>query len=444
MDNIRDEYLGAFFEQMEPMDFYRFIFPEGELQRQDESGNWKCNAIAVELLPKESKRLTRRHTISDDLGKIKQLVSGDNFVLMSPISYVGKSREAKNARYVYAIAIDLDGVNTEANMEDLFFQMDGRGPSGFLPNPTFVVSSGNGLHIYYVFERPIPCFKNIVDQMSKLKRNLTRKLWNGFVTSLEDNVQYQSLFQGFRMVGSITKNGGRVKAFRTGERVTVEYLNEFVCEENRVTSFAYKSSLTRKEAKVKYPEWYEKRIVKGQPRGKWVCKRDLYDWWKKRLVAEVVEGHRYYGVMCLAVYAKKCGISKAELERDAFELIKDLDKKTKREDNHFDREDVFAALEMYNDDYITFPIATISELSGLKIDRNKRNGQNQKDHLEEARAIRDIRQRRKGTKWTDCNGRPSAEKKVKEWKSENPQKNIKECCEEIGLSRSTVYKYWNR
>ena len=30
--------------------------------------------------------------------------------------------------------------------------------------------------------------------------------------------KYESLFQGFRMVGSITKNGERTRAFKVGEK----------------------------------------------------------------------------------------------------------------------------------------------------------------------------------------------------------------------------------
>ena len=40
---------------------------------------------------------------------------------MSPIGYSGRNRTAKNARWLYGIAIDLDGVEYQ-NLRDLFFQ----------------------------------------------------------------------------------------------------------------------------------------------------------------------------------------------------------------------------------------------------------------------------------------------------------------------------------
>ena len=52
-----------------------------------------------------------------------------------------------------------------------------------------------------------------------------------------------------------------------------------------------------------------------------VYKRQLYDWWLHRIGDEIRVGHRFYGIMTLAIYAKKCGISEDELRRDAFSPV---------------------------------------------------------------------------------------------------------------------------
>ena len=45
-----------------------------------------------------------------------------------------------------------------------------------------------------------------------------------------------------------------------------------------------------------------------------MCIRDsLYDWWLHRIADEIRVGHRFYGIMTLAIYAKKCGIDEDEL-----------------------------------------------------------------------------------------------------------------------------------
>lgn len=433
--DFKEDYLSKHCEEITPKEFYRNIFPEGELQEQGVYGDKKYNAIAVELADK-----IKRYTLTDDLEVLDQLLQSENFIIISPISYVGKSRSSDNARMMYALAIDLDGVNKEINMIDLFHQIE---KVEHLPKPTYTVISGSGLHLYYVFEKPIPLFKNIVEQLTRLKNDLTRKIWNGWVTDLNEKVQYQSIYQGFRLVGGVTKSGSRTKAFVTGEKVTVEYLNQFVFDEkNQVKEFEYKSNLTLEEAKKKYPEWYDKRIVQHKARGTWTCKRDLYDWWLRRLY-EIKEGHRYYGVMCLAIYAKKCGIPEEELEADAFGMVDRLDLLTSNEDNHFTREDVLAALELYNDNYITFPIDTISKLTEIRIEKNKRNGRKQSVHLMGARAIQEINDKVNGTNWREGNGRKSKKDMVREWQQEHPNGRKADCIRETGLSKPTVYKWWS-
>lgn len=430
--DFKVKYLQQFFDEIEPLAFYREIFPKGELQEKGVYSDGKYNGIAVEL----GKDKTRRYTITDDLQVIDELLQSDNFVIVSPISYVGKRRTSENARFLYALAIDLDGVNKEINMIDLFHQIN---KAGYIPNPTYTVVSGNGLHLYYVFEKPIPLFRNIVEQLTKLKNELTRKLWNGYITDLEDKVQYQSIFQGFRLVGGVTKSGSRTRAFETGQRVTIDYLNDFVLEEkDRVTDFVYKSDLTLQEAKKKYPEWYTKRIEERKPKGTWTCDRAVYDWWIRRLL-EIKEGHRYYGVMCLAIYARKCGISRQELEQDAFGMVAALDALTSDEENHFTREDVVCAMELYNDNYITFPLETISKLTEIRIEKNKRNYRKQKLHLKMARSNLEILNEDNGKA---LQGRPSVRNRVLEWKKANPGGRKADCIRETGLSKPTVYKWW--
>lgn len=437
------EHLEKYYDEIKPFDFYRAIFPEGELEeagKQDSGTTGKYNCLAVELLPvteeKANKRAdARKYIITDDLEGINDLLESENFVIISPISYIGKSRQSSNARFIYAIAIDLDGVTKQSNLDDLLHQIE----IEYLPKPTYLVWSGTGLHLYYQFIEPLPCFKNISAQLSEVKKELTKRIWNGYVTELAEKPQIESLFQGFRMVGGVTKGGNRTKAFRFGDKVSIDYLNDFLPEEARLTRYKYKSKLTLKEAAKKYPDWYEKRIVNNQPRGTWIAKKDVYNWWLKELKQKIVVGHRYYGVMVLAVYAKKCGVSREELEADAFGLVSRLERLTIEDRNHFTREDVLAALEMYNDNYITFPIDSISKLTAIEIKKNKRNFRKQALHLKMARSNKAILKEAGEMK---PEGRPSKRKEVLEWRKLNPEAPIKECVKALNISTSTAYKYW--
>lgn len=434
------EYLEKYFDELTPKEFYRAIFEEGELAGHEErQTKGKYNGVAVELLPQEdeTKSNARRYILTNELDILDKLLEKENFIIVSPISYIGKSRQAAAARFIYAMAIDLDGMTREQNIIDLFYQIENE----VLPKPTYIVWSGTGLHLYYQFEKPIPCFKNITKQLADLKTGLTKNIWNKYITSLADKPQLQSLFQGFRIVGGITKGGNRTRAFEIGEKVTIEYLNEFVQERYKVKDIAYKSNLTRAAAKEKFPEWYERRIVQEQPKGTWVCKKDLYNWWKRRIMEEAKTGHRYYCCMVLAIYAKKCGIDRAELEADAFSLIEPMELLTTEDNNHFTREDVFAALELYNDSYITFPIDSIVQLTNIPIEKNKRNGRRQADHIKLMNFVRD--EINKNYDWRNKDGRPTKEAAIREWQEQNPNGTKTQCIKETGISKPTVYKYWS-
>ncbi|BDL73995.1 hypothetical protein ACTK3C_001844 [Campylobacter jejuni] len=108
-----------------------------------------------------------------------------------------------------------------------------------------------------------------------------------------------------------------------------------------------KSTVTLEEAKELYPEWYEKRIVQGEPKqkskkqgGTWVCNEALYEWWKRKITEEVKAGGRYFSIMALCSYGLKCGISEQKIRRDAYAFLDHLESLTEDEDNHFSRADV--------------------------------------------------------------------------------------------------------
>ena len=117
---------------------------------------------------------------------------------------------------------------------------------------------------------------------------------------------------------------------------------------------------------------------------------------------------------------------------------------TTNEDNHFTREDILAALELYNDSYITFPIDTIVQLTALPIEKNKRNGRKQADHIKLMNYIRDEINNNK--EWQNKEGRPKGsgtkENQVREWQQQHPNGRKADCIKETGISKPTVYKYW--
>lgn len=439
--NLTEMLLEQGFQEIDYRAFYRDIFLPGCFERKGVYADQKPNGIIVEVTEERigGKQKILRHTLTDDLEKLDEVVSRDNFCIMSPISYIGKSRQAKNARYLYAMAIDLDGVTSKKRFNFLMQQIEnGDQMMGFvwgLPRPTYIVSSGTGLHLYYVFEERIPLFQNIVEELEKLKRRLTWQAWTQGASELHDNVQYESLFQGFRIVGTATKNGDRTAAFQTGEKITVAYLNQYVPQEYRAKDFEYKSKFSLEEAQKRYPEWYERRIIQQKPRGTWTCKKDLYEWWKRKIHEGATQGHRYWCMMTLATYALKCGVPYKELLQDGIEMLDFLNSVG----DEFTMDDLIHALEAYNGDYMTYPIDTIIARTDIDIKKNKRNGRKQILHLKMARSNLEILNEDNGKA---LQGRPDKANIVQLWQQEHPNGRKADCIKDTGLSKPTVYKWW--
>lgn len=448
------ENLSKVYKEVSPQEFYRVIFPEGELDSKNSFKKGKFVGVACEftgLKKSNGKPLVKRYSITDDLEVIDELLKSNNFIIISPISYVGKSRTTKHAVKMYAFAIEIDNLKVSKDgrpvgFNDLLHHFD----IELLPYPNYIVASGNGLHLYYVLEFPLMLFDNVKHSLIKFKKDITSLFWNRYVTFdyKEEKIQYESPFQGFRMVGGVTKKGERTRVFEVSTHpVTVEYLNEFVREKGNEIIPAYASELSLTEAKDKYPEWYEKRIINKQPKGTWICKRDLYDWWKQKIQKASV-GHRYNCLFCLAIYAIKCGISQDELEKDMFSYLKPYDDMSEDETNRFTVKDIADALQAFEDkDLITYPINSIAKRSGFTIKKNRRNYRKRDVHIKTVNAMRKFRRDELGEDEYKNNGRPkgsgTAESKVKLWRADHPNGKKADCIRDTGLTKPTVYKWWD-
>lgn len=445
----KNEHLEKFLEPVTPFEFYREIFPEGSLERRGHYEDAKGNGIAI-TVPKgengialeiEGDGKARRHTITDELDTLQELQDTD-FTIMSPISYFGRQRSGKNARYLYALVFDLDGVGMP-QLRDTLHQMN----KDILPKATFVVNSGTGLHLYYVLSESVPMYPQNQKYLKELKYALTRQIWNRFTSTIREP-QMQGVLQGFRVIGSSSKLGREfpVVAYRLGGTVELEKLLDYIPDSNgeqqRIHGLMRKSRLSLAEAKEKYPDWYERRVVKKERRGRWTVKRDLYDWWLHRIREEIHVGHRFYGIMTLAIYAKKCDIDEDELRQDAFALLQPYDDMSIEDINRFTKDDIVCALEMFNEDYVTFPRDDIAKISGLSMPVNKRNWRNQEQHLQFARGIREIKSKL-GEDVTG-GGRPSECSRVLTWRQQHPEGRKADCHRDTGLDPKTIRKWWDK
>lgn len=453
-----DEWLETYFDEVTPREFYRDIFPLGELDEKGSFTPGKYTGVIIEVTrakKKDGKPKIKKYTVTDDLNMIDQIQESKDFCLMSPISYAGKKRSADAARNIYAIAIDLDKIKTKESDPALGLHALWNGHiEGVerVPKPTYIVSSGTGIHLYYVFDKAIPLFHNIAKQLQKLKHELTDLVWHDSIVDIKDRkeVQQEGIYQGFRIPGTITKQGSRARVFLTGDKVDIEYLNDFVSDKNKVTEYTTKKDLTLEKAKELYPEWYERRIVKKESAGVWHVSRSVYDWWKSEILKKGSVGHRYYCLMILSMYAAKCGmydakhnpdpVTREELENDCFEIMEYFKTLTDDPDNVFDESDVMDALEAYDNKWIRYPLMSIEYRSGIQIERNKRNGRKQADHIVLMNGMKKIK-KQIGEDFKE--GRPPKKDIIKEYRLYHTDATPKDCMRDLQLSKNTVYKWWN-
>ena len=439
--------LGNEFEEVTGDTFYSEIFPNNEDIWEENNHYQKPNAIY--LYHDEKKDRMRRRIMFNDtwIEDYNEYVVNNPMTLCSGLAYRGRRNRLENAQRLHALIFDLDSVGFREfqNVFYLFGKANGETYRSMVM-PTYLVTSGSGLHVYYVLDNPIDLYPNIKLQLKQLKYEMTRIMWDPGTTTKEESIQYQGIAQGFRMVGSVNNKHGnfRIRAFRTGTPVSLALLNSYVSEPYRVDLLRkfHPTSCSLEEAQIKWPEWYEKRIKRGIKPEQWKVKDDLYKWWIRKLRDEkkIAGGHRYFYLMCLAIYAVKCGISKQQLKADMKELFPLL--AAISHENEFTQKDVESALEAYDRGYYCFTRDDISKLSGVQILPNKRNGRKQADHIRLMNFVRDELNGHKDT-WRDGNGRKAKNMIVWEWRQAHPDGRKIDCQRETGLTRPTIIKWWN-
>ncbi|MBQ6090006.1 MAG: repa [Lachnospiraceae bacterium] len=436
------------YEEVSPHDFYRELFPKGSLQETE--GDGKGNIIATQVRPKGQGR-TRQWIVGDDLKMLDKVV-GDRFGLVPPISFYGKTHTIQNAHELYAFVIDIDYVGKQ-QLKNLLKQFG----NGVQLRPTFLVSSGKGVHVYYFLKEPLPLYHNLADMLKELKEAMIRRLWNDTSSIRPDDPDLTGIYQGFRCVGSQSKLGADypVRAYRLSEnRYTLEDIKNAIpfCEVDvsivtEKPKPPKKRGLTLEKAKELYPEWYEKKIIKGEPAKRYTTNIAAYEWWKRKIMNDVKAGGRYFSIMALCAFGLKCGVSEWQIRRDAYSFIDHLESLTEDEDNHFKRSDVTDALQALkaNKKDLTFMSTRewIEKQTKVVIPpthREKGKRLKQAQHLELARYAQKIRD--PDGEWRNKDGAPSKEQIVRAWREAHPDGRKIDCERETGLSRHTVLKWW--
>lgn len=464
--NAKNRYLRSEYTEVSPEEFYKEIFPLDEMENKNDPMSRSSNPIftilksGIDADGKKKSFFQNEIVFADHFTESLEKTTRNNLALCSCCSYSGRRKFAKNAFRCHGFIIDLDGVG-KREVQDFFGWVDYLEK---IPRPTFTVNSGNGMHIYYIFENPVPLYPNVVQHLQELKRGLTNIVWNKETSAVKER-QFQGIYQSFRMIGSRAKMSHKykdpdrylVRAYKTGPRTTIEHLNKFVEEEYKCpenpdySSWEWRDGehLSLEECRLHYPDWYQRRIVNKESPNQWKCNRRLYDWWYRQIqtAGNAYDGNRYHCVAMLYVYGQKCMLSKDLITADAMNLLELYNGLTVHEDNHFTEKDIKDASKFYGPKYVKLTKKEIERRTGIKMPEGiKRNGLEQKQHLYLARRRKED-MKMIGLPMKNPEGRPKGSSQqryiVQRWRRMHPEGRKVDCIKETGFSKPTVYRWWD-
>ena len=416
---IREQYdeknmiLSQYGEQVSAWDLYETIFDDMEQE------------IPVVIIDEdENEKRIRTMTISDavEFGSVR------NDTLIGGCTYFNNWISKKSAKSLYTFIIDYDNAYSGVLLHALQNNWESANGEPF-PMPTYIVNSGTGLHLYFVMTEPIPVYHSMTQNIDKLYRALAIQQSRRVYVQ----TQIQWFGQDFRCAGGLNKYDWENTVFKVGDKWDIDELGKAVGLKD--VHF------------IRYGEKRQKKKGERRKRQKivgWKTDRAFYDYALRNCKEKTTEGHRYLSMCALSVIAYKCGVDQYELETDLESLLPVYNKGAMRQ---IKPKEIQSALKMYNEKAMATPRESLEHWQGWEYHPIKRNGQKQRDHLEEARAIRDIRSRRRGEAWDAHNGRKkgsgSKAEQVQKWRSDHPEGKKADCIRETGLSKPTVYKWWD-
>ena len=206
-----------------------------------------------------------------------------------------------------------------------------------------------------------------------------------------------------------------------------------------------RDTVPKDTAKKLWPDWYS--IVLTENNRISGTSNVIYTIGGRIRLLGATYGHRYFCLMCLAIFAIKCDISEEELKRDALALVPILDKLSNDTDpkSRFTEDDALCALHGYRENFKTWGRDKLALVSAIPMPPNKRNYRPQSEHIRIMNAVREVLH--PNGSWRNTEGRPkgSGTKKeaIKQWKLEHPTGRKVDCHRDTGIDPKTIRKWWD-
>ena len=423
----KERILSVFGERVSPETLYEDIFG--------------CDLdeimMPVVIIDKAEQKHIAKMTISDAISRAKN----NSDTLLGGATYYNNFISKRTAKDIYTLIIDMD--NVYAPQLKVALQQDWATNTGYVPpRPTYIVNSGTGLHLYFVFDKPIPAWnkqKLAIDMVySALCKAETQKKRPYVLYSK------QWFGQDFRMVGGDGKYGWENTAYRYGSKWDP---NELAKELGVDVHFRFEGDdFEPKVKKVTHKK-------KGSRRKGYYLNEAVYNNTLERCKNEVMEGHRYTSMCALSVIAWKCKIPLSRLEEDLYRLLPIYNSNCV---TLVRKEEIDSAIKMYNERAIDVPRERTEDWLGWKYIGSKRNGRTRHEHLWDeywayngsdlpkvniCRMNRELALQHMRIKG-EIKGAPTKQEQIKQWRKEHPDGRKVDCQRELGISKPTVLKWW--
>ena len=384
-----------------------------------------------------------KHMVKMSVDEAIDQAADRNDILLGGSTYFKNFVSKATAKDVHALIIDMD--NVWAGVLQSALQNDWNEDDKELPKPTYIVNSGTGLHLYFLFDEPIPHYVCNSEKIDQLYRRLAVQQTTSRIY-LQKQVQWFG--QDFRMAGSLNKYNWRNEVFRVGEKWDIDRLAQAVGMED--THFVrYGEPRTRQPVK-------RERTKNRTKRKGWRCNQGFYDYTLERCRNETKEGNRYMSFCALTVIAWKCNVPISKVEQDLKGLIPKSNKGAKRQ---ITEKEIEHALRMYNEKAMLTQRERLQDWIGweYKPQTNRHYGKQvfKRKKSQEARdkglkntnlevrgwAVRDAMY--PDGEWRNKDGAPSKQEEVRAWRQLHPDGKPKDCMADTGISKNTVYRWWN-
>lgn len=403
----KDMVLGQFAERVSPATFYEDIFIDLE------------QIAPITVLGENGGKKIQPMTIAEAI----EFSACRNDTLLGGVTFLNNWISKKSTRDVYALVVDLDNAYSGTLLNIL--QNDWKNsPTGReYPKPTYIANSGTGLHLYFVFEEPLPGYHKQLHEIDTVYRRLAKD--QAERVYVEEQIQWYG--QQFRMVGGMSKHGWEISAYRYGPKWNPDELAKWYGldfhfirhdEPRRVTA-------TPKPRK----KWKRRKGFKTN--------RAFFDYSLKNCEGKTKEGHRYMSMCALSVIAWKCGVSEDELRSGLLSLLPTYNRGAAR---RIHESEIDSALKMYHPKAMDTPRVVLEGWIGWEYKPTKRNGRNRAEHLRRARLVQTIDF--PNGEWRNSKGKPSARQTVIEYTKAHPDATKTEVKKATGLTYPTIRKYY--